>query len=133
MKHTYKKAERLKSRKLIAELYQKGQMVKSYPFRIKYLWHGHQMDSKLQGGVSVSKRHFKRAVDRNRVKRLLREAYRLENEELKDLCKHEDSPSLALMIMYSSSEIPTLAQTQKAVRKLLKKLVASTPTDKSPN
>jgi len=61
--HTYGKAERLKSKKLIATLYEHGQIVKAYPFRVKYLWHEHDAESSLQTGVSVSKRNFKRGLE----------------------------------------------------------------------
>jgi len=71
-KHTYGKHEKLKSRKLIEEVFTKGQVVKAYPIRLHYLIHDNEEYSPLQAGVSVSKRNFKRAVDRNRVKRLLK-------------------------------------------------------------
>ena len=73
MKLTYNKHEKLKSQKTIEQLFLDGDSVSAYPLRLVYLKHG---DSR-KVGVSVSKRNFKRAVDRIRIKRLLREAYRL--------------------------------------------------------
>jgi len=78
--HTLGKEERLCSRKAIEELFGGGhKSVTAYPIRAVY------MPSELPGVrimVSVSKRHFKRAVKRNRIKRQLREAYRLQKELL---------------------------------------------------
>jgi len=78
MKYTLGKEERLKSRKIIGRLYAEGKSIKAYPLRMMYLQTAHTSDFPCQVGVSVPKRNFKRAVDRNRIKRLLRESYRLE-------------------------------------------------------
>ena len=67
------KNEKLKSQKAIEQLFAEGKSVSAYPLRMVYL----DNQSQLKVGVSVSKRNFKLAVHRNRVKRLLREGYRL--------------------------------------------------------
>ena len=84
MKYTLGKLERLKSKKLIEKLYEQGNSVKSFPLRMVYLQTKHTSDFPAQVGVSVSKRNFKSAVDRNRIKRLLRESYRLQKEIVYD-------------------------------------------------
>ena len=84
MKHTLGKLERLKSMKLIEKLYEQGNSLKSFPLRMVYLQTKHTSDFPAQVGVSVSKRNFKSAVDRNRIKRLLRESYRLQKEIVYD-------------------------------------------------
>lgn len=76
MKQTLGKEERLKSKKLIEKLYQDGKVIKSFPLRMVYLQTQHTSNFPCQVAVSVSKRNFKLAVDRNRIKRLLRETYR---------------------------------------------------------
>ena len=78
MKLTLGKKERLKSKKLIEQLYSEGKSVKTFPFRMVFLQVEHTSDFPAQMGVSVPKRNFKRAVDRNRIKRLMRETYRLQ-------------------------------------------------------
>tara|TARA_B100000768_G_C10990732_1_gene253833 strand:+ start:71 stop:499 length:429 start_codon:yes stop_codon:yes gene_type:complete len=78
MKNTLGKLERLKSKKLIEKLYQSGNSVKSFPLRMMYIQTEHTSDFPAQIGVSVPKRNFKLAVDRNRIKRLMRESYRLQ-------------------------------------------------------
>ena len=84
MNHTLGKLERLKSKKLIEKLYEQGNSLKSFPLRMVYLQTKHTSDFPAQVGVSVSKRNFKSAVDRNRIKRLLRESYRLQKEIVYD-------------------------------------------------
>lgn len=80
MRYTLGKQERLKSKKLIEELYKKGNSVKAFPLRMVYLQKEHTSNYPAQVGVSVAKRNFKKAPDRNRLKRLMRESYRLQKE-----------------------------------------------------
>lgn len=84
MKHTLGKLERLKSRKLIEKLYAEGNSVKAFPLRMMYLQTAHTSNFPAQVGVSVAKRNFKKAPDRNRLKRLMRETYRLQKEIVYD-------------------------------------------------
>ncbi len=76
MKYTLGKEERLKSRKLIGRLYEEGKSIRSFPLRMVYLQTEHTSGFPAQVAVSVSKKFFKLAVDRNKIKRLLREIYR---------------------------------------------------------
>lgn len=80
MKHTLGKQERLKSTKLIEKLYAEGNSVKTFPLRMMYVQTAHTSSFPCQVGVSVAKRNYKLAVDRNRLKRLMRETYRLQKE-----------------------------------------------------
>lgn len=80
MKFTLGKQERLKSKKLIESLYKNGKSIKVFPFRMMYLQIKHTSKFPAQVGVSVAKRNFKKAPDRNRLKRLMRETYRLQKE-----------------------------------------------------
>ena len=79
------KQARLKSRKVIDCLFKDGKSFTVFPFRVIYQFTKLPVTPdafQLQAGFSVSKRHFKKAVDRNRIKRLMREAYRLQKNEL---------------------------------------------------
>ena len=69
-----------KSRKLIEQLFTEGKSVKNFPLRMVFLQVPHTSTFPIQAAFSVPKRNFKRAVDRNRIKRLLRETYRLQKE-----------------------------------------------------
>ena len=81
MNFKYSKQDKLKSKKLIEQLFTEGKSVTAYPLKLIYLKTEFEDDSILKTGVSVSKRLHKTAVDRNRIKRLLREAYRLNKPE----------------------------------------------------
>lgn len=77
MRFTYPKSEKLKSKKTIDLLFSKGKSVSKFPLRLVYVQLEDEIDAKTTVGVSVSKKHFKHAVDRNFYKRILRESYRL--------------------------------------------------------
>ena len=77
MSFSYNKHEKLKSRKLIKQLFEEGKSISVFPLRLIYLKVEHKGGHVLKTGVSVSKRNFKSAVDRIKIKRLMREAYRL--------------------------------------------------------
>jgi|SRR5690606_5160950 len=99
MKFTYPKHEKLKSRKLINQLFTEGKSVSKYPLRLVYVKNMNP-DSEFQIGVSVSKKYFKKAVDRNYFKRILRETYRLNQH----LLKNNLNESYAFMLLYQSKD-----------------------------
>src|ERR1043166_5363776 len=83
---TLGKSERLKSRKQIEQLFAEGKNFPMSPFRVYYRTSPFVSGSasNLQFGAAVSAKNFKRAVDRNRIKRLTREAYRLQKNQLQE-------------------------------------------------
>lgn len=113
MRYTYNKDEKLKSQKAIEQLFAEGKSVSAYPLRMVYL----DNQSQLKVGVSVSKRNFKLAVHRNRVKRLLREGYRLN----KNLLIDNKLDHYTLMILYISKEMPDFKIIDKKMKALLSK------------
>lgn len=78
--------------------------------------------SHLQAGFTVSSRHFKKAVDRNRVKRLVREAYRLQKYELQ-LSPQLVKNSLSIFFIYVGKEIPEYALVYEKTGAVLKRLI----------
>ncbi|MFY9242524.1 MAG: ribonuclease P protein component [Polaribacter sp.] len=115
MKFTLRKQERLKSRKLIEKLYKDGTSLKVFPLRMMYLQTEHTSNFPAQMGVSVAKRNFKRAVDRNRIKRLLRETYRLQKEIVYN---NLEEPHI-FMISYLGKEEKTYEELSSKMNKLL--------------
>nr|WP_199000142.1 ribonuclease P protein component [Flavobacterium sp. ASV13] len=84
MNFTYPKNERLKSKTTIGLLFSEGKSVSKYPLRLVYRQAEDDAEEKIKIGVSVSKKYFKKAVDRNYFKRVLRETYRLNKHLLLD-------------------------------------------------
>lgn len=100
MNFTYPKNEKLKSKITIGLLFSEGKSVSKYPLRLVY-YSGNLGDGQnIKMGVSVSKKHFKKAVDRNYFKRILRETYRLNKHLLLD---NLDKP-YAFMLFYQSKD-----------------------------
>jgi len=99
---TLAKDERLKSRKAIDFLFKEGQRFTVSPFRLFYF---QTTDVVLQFGAGVSTKNFKKAVDRNKIKRLSREAWRLQKNELQQALKN-GKKGLHLFVIYTAKEIP---------------------------
>ncbi len=133
-RYTLGKTERLKSRKAIDQLFKNGKSFSAFPFRAVYSKQA--LDEKhvfnLQCAFSVSKRHFKKAVDRNRIKRLMREAYRLQKNELQ-LQLNEQQKSLLVFIMFTGNELPqydlVFSKMGAVIKRLLKEIHEEAGTD----
>ena len=97
MRNTFRKEEKLKKKTLIAELFARGKSISVFPLKMIYLETDHDSTYKIQAGVSVSKRNFKKAVQRNRIKRLMRESYR-KNKFL--IYNSEDTKKHIFMFIY---------------------------------
>ena len=101
MQFSYQKNEKLKSHKTIDRLFSEGKSVSKYPLRLVYVENTdiHTTENLIRG-VSVSKKYFKRAVDRNYFKRVLRECYRLNQ----NLLKENLNKPYAMMFFYQTKE-----------------------------
>jgi len=118
---TLGKNERLKSRKSIEQLFSEGKKMTAAPYRIIYLFVKPWKNPSLLFGTGVSAKIFKKAVDRNRVKRLTREAYRLQKKDLQDKVK-AGNIQLNIFFIYTGKEIPGYNEVYKKVGAILKKL-----------
>ena len=118
---TLGKNERLKSRKLINELFEKGQKWQSKSFGVRYLFTGERSPGQeLQVGVTVSTRLFPRAVQRNRIKRLLREAWRRNKPGLRE--KMRDRGRLLVFFIYTAPGIKEFSILEKEMQVIIHKL-----------
>ena len=113
--HTLGKEERLCSRKAIEKLFSGGhQSVSAYPIRAVFM-------PSEQTGVrimfSVSKRYFKRAVKRNRIKRQLREAYRMQKELLLPL-----NGGLDIAFLWTSDEMLPTEKVSRRIHNILQRI-----------
>lgn len=127
-RYTFGKNEKLKSRKQIELLFKAGLSFSVFPFRVVYIITP-DAGGNVQAGFSVSTRYFKKAVDRNRVKRLMREGYRLQKRELLDSCAAE-TKNLDVFFIYTGNELPdydTVFEKMHAALKRLKKAIHENP------
>ena len=135
---TLGKNERLKSRKSIEQLFKAGKSFVVSPYRVHYFiskeetqqpdlpvrqtgGQGKDENALLQFGVGVSAKHFKKAVDRNRVKRITREAYRLQKLPLHKSVK-EKNIRLHVFFNYTGKELPLFQEVKEKVAVALNKL-----------
>ena len=119
MSFSYPKHEKLKSKKLIDLLFAEGKSVSKYPLRLVYVPVELENDEKIKFGVSVSKKHFKKAVDRNYYKRLLRECYRLNKALLLD---NLEKPYV-MMFFYQSKDKMSFTEMNEKTKLLFEKFL----------
>ncbi|GGB09515.1 ribonuclease P protein component [Puia dinghuensis] len=158
---TWKKAEKLKSRKRIERVFREGKSFSVFPYKVVFLLSpatpplGPRQPSPgsvqspsapppshvspptqalsspsprqapLQAGFGASSRHFKKAVDRNRIKRLGREAYRLQKAPLLHLLAQKGL-SMAVFFVFTGKELPDYATVTAKIAVALQKLMRET-------
>jgi ribonuclease P protein component len=122
---TLGKEEMLKSRKQIEQLFDKGKSFVVAPFRIYFIVNSElpiqKSESRLKFGIGVSAKNFKKAVDRNRIKRLTREAWRLQKNEIREKTR-ETQKQLNVFFIYTGKELPDFTTVKEKVAIALKKL-----------
>lgn len=121
MDQGFGKEYKLCSRKIIDGLFSEGEGIKSYPFMLRYQITNLPKDIPFQIVITAPKRNFKRAVDRNRIKRLMREVFRKNKHELEEYLK-ESNQQLALFIMYTGRDMPDYKLIEAKLIKALVKL-----------
>jgi ribonuclease P protein component len=129
MNYKYPKNEKLKSKTTIGLLFSDGKSVATYPLRLVYYSGALGDNTSYKMGVSVSKKYFKKAVDRNYFKRVLRETYRL-NKHL--LLAELDKPH-AFMLFYQTKDRLSYQEINTKTIQLFEKFVAQNGKKKSPD
>ena len=121
---TLGKNDRLKSRKQIEHLFNDGQRFNLSSFRIFYsiATRANLSDASLQAGFAAGSRNFKTAVDRNRIKRLMREAWRLQKNELKRELAQQNK-RMNVFLIYTGKELPVYSEVSLATQKIVDKLL----------
>jgi ribonuclease P protein component len=115
---TYQKKDKLKSRKQTQNLFSNGKAIGVFPIKLIYTIEAVDTAGVLQAGVGAPTRTFRKAVQRNRVKRLLREAYRLEKPSFLTQFSLEHK-RINLFFLYGNAEVLPQAEIQNKVRSAL--------------
>jgi ribonuclease P protein component len=110
-RQTFRKSEKLCSRKIILDLAKKGKVIHARSFRLSWLETILPILVPVQIAFSVPKRNFKSAVERNRIKRRMREVYRKNKSKIYSLIL-PGKKQFALLIVYTGNTIPTLKETE---------------------
>ena len=121
-KNTLSKSERLTSRITISEIYAKGKHLNEFPIKIVYLIEDNSTKTGINVVFSVPKRKFKQAVDRNLIKRFLREAYRTN----KHACVEEvtkNKINVSMFLVYIGTEIPQYKLIESKIKQSLDRLL----------
>ncbi|MGX5819980.1 ribonuclease P protein component [Chitinophaga lutea] len=121
--YSFNKEEKLKSRKIIETLFRTGKAFSVFPYRV--IWMPARLTTDkypVQAGFSVSARKFPRAVDRNRIKRMGRECYRLQKQALYDAMQATGG-QLAVFFIYTDKKTPEIPALHHKFSVILEKLI----------
>jgi len=122
MRNTFKREEKLKKSKLITQLFAEGNSISVFPIKLIYLQVDHDSPYKIQAGVSAAKRNFNKAVDRNKIKRLIREVYRKNKNILYDFL-NTNNINCIFSVIYISKKILPYKEFENKILLLLQKLI----------
>jgi len=118
--NSYAKAEKLKSRKALNALFTGGKSFAVFPVKVFWMPAAPNSDQPIQAGVGVSARNFKKAVDRNRIKRLLRECYRLNKHSLLATLEAKEK-KVVVFFLYVGKELPDYTTLNEKMQQVLTK------------
>ncbi|MFT6280242.1 MAG: ribonuclease P protein component [Salibacteraceae bacterium] len=122
MNHSFGKAYKLCSKKLIDEVFESGVTVKSYPLIAKYKKVDLKNDAPFQMVISAPKRTFKNAFQRNRIKRLCKEAIRMNKQILEEPLINKKI-TLGICLIYSAKEELAVELLNRKTKKLFNKII----------
>ena len=121
--YTFRKGEKLRNFGIIRSLFEQGHSFYEYPFKVYYMLINERSEKyPAQVLFSVSKKRFKKAVDRNRIKRLIREAYRLNKASLYEFIDN-DKAMLIIGIVYTGKDMPVYNETESKIILILRRLM----------
>ncbi|MFM2019136.1 MAG: ribonuclease protein component [Bacteroidota bacterium] len=128
MRFTFQKEEKLTGLKVFTELAAKGNSFFVHPFRIIWMHSQEEQHFPARIAFAVPKRNFKKAVDRNRIKRLLRETYRHHKHELYETLNSKDV-KISVMFIYTAKEKPDHAGLERKIILSLQRLSKAAESD----
>tara|TARA_Y100000589_G_C27075425_1_gene597251 strand:+ start:750 stop:1163 length:414 start_codon:yes stop_codon:yes gene_type:complete len=131
-RHSYGKDQRLKSVLTFDRVFAKGDKIKAYPVIARHTESEFIAEVPFQVATTVSKRRFRKAVSRNRIKRLMREAWRLEKHRLEEKWAKGDKQG-ALVLIYVGKEIPTFEKCANTISRIIDVLLKNQENDERKN
>ena len=129
MNERFGKEYKLCSQKVIAEIFKSGRSVRQYPFTVQFMEHTVPGAQPFQLVFSAPKRIFRKAHDRNRIKRLMRETFRKKKLILEEVLVRHNKQLVLFVIYTAKEELPlrTLtAKTEQLLQKLIQELIHET-------
>jgi ribonuclease P protein component len=123
VKYDNKRKSHLKSKLIIDQLFSDGQIISKAPFRLIFLETKTYDFKGVQHFISVPKRRFKLAVTRNRIRRVIAEAYRFHSHEIKHQIEHSNS-YLAIGIIYIGKKEIQFSNIEKKLKQALDELIS---------
>lgn len=123
MNESFGKEYKLCNKKAMSSIFEEGKTIKSYPFLLRYLPADLKTNARFQMVISVPKRKFRKAVDRNRVKRLIREAVR-KNKPLIEAAITNENEQLAFFLIYTSNKEESYQKIKYKIEQLFLRLGA---------
>ena len=121
------KKEKLKSKKLFGELFDTGKSIREYPLKLLYLKTDYLDDIPVKAGFVAPKKKFGSAVQRNRIKRVMREAYRLN----KPLVFNNIEGNFAFLFLYIGKQVPSFEDVEPSMKKVLEVFVKRESDEKN--
>jgi ribonuclease P protein component len=118
--YSYNKTEKLKSRKMLNELFTSRRSFSVFPVKVFYIL-PETKEKNIQVGVGVSAKNFRKAVERNRIKRLLRECYRLNKLPLYATVESKQK-AVGVFFLYIGKEMPEYTMLNEKMKTALTKL-----------
>lgn len=118
---SYNRKEKLKSKKQLDELFTTGKSFSIFPLKVLYQFVDEQ-EIAVKTGVGVSSRFFKKAVDRNRIKRLLREAYRTEKQPL-HIFLNNNKIKINVFLLFIDKALPTYRLVNTKMKFCMERLI----------
>ena len=117
-RHTYGKDQRLKNVSKLDKVFAEGEKIKAFPILARHTESTFEAEVPFQVATTVSKRRFRKAVSRNRIKRLMREAWRLEKHRLEENWSKGDKQG-ALVLIYVGNKIPTFEKCANTISRIV--------------
>lgn len=129
----FKKSERLCSKKQVEKLANNGRSFFYYPFKVVWLSQIYSENIPAKVIFAVSKKKIKNAVDRNRIKRISREAYRLNKNEFLYKTLKEKNQQCFLMLIYVGKEFPVFKNLEKKIIHIFERLLSEIDKNETGN